>query len=555
MVCVHFFLVSLKANVQMVGNAVAKLSLNETLSKLPYAEGAGWDTDLGCLQGTREALIDDIYNWARNTGPTAELYLLTAVAGAGKSAIAHTIDQQCADSGILLTSFFFKRDVAGCDRPDKLLSTLVYCYGTASMYDLAQIDEEVSKYVASAVELDHSLPSAPLSRQFKELLMMSSRRMQTNRPLVIILDALDEGASEALLRILCDELNYLPGLFRIVVTSRPDERLVNLSIKEHVCSLEMDLEDTNNLADIEKYIKHQASILAKAKMTVLEDTWLSGQLLADVIQKAEGLFQWVSVVFSYLQTVRNPLKQLENFLSNPTLSGADLEMKMDLTYTEILKKCNWKDSDFVDGYQLIIGAVIALKRPLSKDALQQLHGDTLPMQITDLVAPLSSILPGIEDGQHSMLILHQSLCDFLILRTLDKPETCQFYLDEKEYSARLALMCLELVNRILPLNIVNLDYLSSDSITEEGIPDIAAELKSQLSEEALYACTHWIDHIRDVAIQSTRLTEAVETFISQKMVYWMEIAGLLELNASLKDIWTYINVSARSYEIFVEMSE
>jgi len=226
----------------MVGNIVVDLSLNFTLSKLLYAEGAGRNPHSGCLKRTREALLDKICNWAQDTASTAKLYLLTGVAGAGKTAIAHSIAQCCAYFGILLTSFFFNRDVAGLDRPDKLLSTLAY--------NFTQVDPEVSKYMALVIELDRGLLSATLSQQFKELVMIFSQKLQSNRPLVIILDALDEGASPELLEILCNELNHLPGLFHVVATSRPDERQAELSMKQHVHSVEIDLENVNNLADI-----------------------------------------------------------------------------------------------------------------------------------------------------------------------------------------------------------------------------------------------------------------------------------------------------------------
>jgi len=292
----------------MTGNIVADLSLNATLSKLPYAKGAGWNPHSGCLKGTRAALLDDICNWTQDTAPTAELYLLTAVADAGKSAIAHTVAEHCACSGILLTFFFFSKDVAGCDQPDRLFSTLAY--------DLAQVDPEVAKYMASAIESDCSLSTASLSRQFEDLVMIPSKKLQSKEPLVIVLDALDEGALLELLGFLCDELNCLPGLFCVVATSRPDERLTELFTKHHVYCYDINLEDVNNLADIEEYIKYCASWLAKHKPSVLEDTWLTGKLLAAVSQKAEGLFQWVSVVFSNLETCVDPLDQLQSFLSN-----------------------------------------------------------------------------------------------------------------------------------------------------------------------------------------------------------------------------------------------
>jgi len=112
-------------------------------------------------------------------------------------------------------------------------------------------------------------------------------------------------------------------------------------------------------------------------------------------------------------------------------------------------------------------------------------------------------------------------------------------------------MCLDLINRILPLNIANLHYLSAEA-TKPGIPDLASEIKQCLSEEALYACTYWIDHLRDTRVSSRMLRDAVKVFIFQKIVDWIEIAAVLGFNTSLSNIWTCINVSATKVKSIVQ---
>jgi hypothetical protein len=46
---------------------------------------------------------------------------------------------------------------------------------------------------------------------------------------------------------------------------------------------------------------------------------------------------------------------------------------MDELYAEILSGCDWDDEDFVNGYHLVVGAIMAAMTPLSITALQSLH--------------------------------------------------------------------------------------------------------------------------------------------------------------------------------------
>lgn len=215
-------------------------------------------------------------------------------------------------------------------------------------------------------------------------------------------------------------------------------------------------------------------------------------MLTDVVQKAEGLFQWVSVVFDYLGNLRDPMKQLQRFLPNPAFSGASPERKLDLTYVQILENCNWDDPDFVDGYQLAMGAIIAAKSPLSTEALQHLHGDGLPesMPIAVLLEPLASLLPGIEDAKRPVRILHQSLRDFITVRALDRPETRRLHLDNREHSARLAMLCLFRMNGLLPLDIPALHYLRKDN---DAAQDLVFQVRGRLDCGGLQICMHVLD--------------------------------------------------------------
>src|SRR5260370_22786817 len=143
-------------------------------------------------------LIEDILAWR------TQVTLLTAVVGAGKSAVAHTIADRCEKDGILLSSFFFKE--GEMMRPTHLWS------GVAR--SLAIKSELHRRMLTSILENDPSIATAAFDEQFRKLILDPLQRQPPpdNVPLIIVIDALDEcekGASETLLKLLRDGVSKL----------------------------------------------------------------------------------------------------------------------------------------------------------------------------------------------------------------------------------------------------------------------------------------------------------------------------------------------------------
>src|SRR5258707_15338402 len=95
-----------------------------SLKQLRIASGSDYNSSKTCLSGTRTQLIEDIMGWCRSVKHHWEkqVVLLTAVAGAGKSAVAHTIAHRCAKEEILLSSFFFR--TGETTSPEHLFSSI-----------------------------------------------------------------------------------------------------------------------------------------------------------------------------------------------------------------------------------------------------------------------------------------------------------------------------------------------------------------------------------------------------------------------------------------------
>jgi hypothetical protein len=489
---------------------------NASLSTLPYAEGASWNPSLVCLPDTRTALLDMIWKWINeaDVANSAEIFLLSDAAGTGKTAIAHTVARNCHLKGILASSFFFDRNISDRNHPQKLFSTIVR--------DLVGLSKDLAEHINIILENDRSLASASQSRQFDELILkpFQVHKNHIHRPIVLVIDALDEGYDMETLEVLCNKVPDLPGTFRIFLTSRPkDDIFTDLSAANHVLCKSMNIYGESNRRDIALYIRGRLRSISSRKR--LGSDWPGSQLTGEFISKAEGLFIWASTICSYLSTTTYPERKLRKLLYEKIRPGLHAEAKMDELYAEILNSCDWSDEDFVDGYGLVIGAIVAVKTPLSIPALQCLHSGNPELQVDEVLRPLSSLLAGLDDRSQPIQLLHLSLRDFLTCRAQTTPAHERFYVDEKEHSGRLAFLCLQVMHEKLKPDIPGTGYLTEQIPETEGVPEIK---ESSVSETLWYACRFWTEHIIEVEEPlSERFLDAIRTFLSEQLLIWMEV--------------------------------
>ncbi|KAG8929355.1 hypothetical protein FRC02_005701 [Tulasnella sp. 418] len=96
----------------------------------PRADNAKYDshsqTSLSfCLQNTRVALLNEIFNWV-NDPEGRPMFWLNGMAGTGKSTIARTVAKGLDDRGLLGASFFFSRDEEDRQCTVRLFPTIAY---------------------------------------------------------------------------------------------------------------------------------------------------------------------------------------------------------------------------------------------------------------------------------------------------------------------------------------------------------------------------------------------------------------------------------------------
>src|ERR1700761_5103941 len=96
-----------------------------TSTSASYNAGARYPPPL-CHPGTREAILNDLESWANSAEgqDNPGIRWLYGPAGAGKSAIAQTFAQKCADDQTLVGSFFFRRSDPTRNNSQRLFATI-----------------------------------------------------------------------------------------------------------------------------------------------------------------------------------------------------------------------------------------------------------------------------------------------------------------------------------------------------------------------------------------------------------------------------------------------
>jgi hypothetical protein len=511
------------------------LTAKTSLDTLPYAEGASWNPKLVCLRDTRKALIEDIIKWihSKEESTGAEIFWLSDVAGAGKSAIAHTIAQYCDDHSLLGSSFFFDRNIPDRRTPHKLFTTIAR--------DLVRLGNKFADHISLVVEEDRSVVSACQTRQFEKLILKPSFLYRGGRPIVIVIDGLDEGYDLETLEILRDRVSELPGTFRIFMTSRPlDDIVTDLSDTSHVHRRSIDIHGDSNQSDIGVYIRNRLHYISSRKRLGVE--WPGEERTHDLINKSEGLFVWVSIVSEYLRTAAHPDRKLSTLLYERNLSDISMDAKMDALYSEVLSTCDWADKDFVDDYHLIMGAIMAAKAPLSLIALKSLHRQHAELDIDGVLRPLSSLLTGLFKQYQPIHILHLSFRDFITCRAQSSLIRQHFYINEKEHNWRLAILCLHVLNEDLTPHTPGTGYLSESGSDTPGIPSI---VESDVSGVLWYACRFWTEHIIEMeGDTSDTILDSLRKFLAERLTLWIEVLNTQYPFQSLSRVRAWLQVSA-----------
>ncbi|KAG6911361.1 hypothetical protein DXG01_001032 [Tephrocybe rancida] len=311
-----------------------------------------------CHPGTRQAILDEITAWV-DLGPgedDAERILwVHGPAGAGKSAVAQTIAENCDHKKLLAASFFFSRAHAARNSIDRLFITIAY--------QLAVSISPLRPEILSSFSNDPSIVNQAISAQVDKLIIapfqaLAASQAQSSHaepsPFIVIIDGLDECAekgnqSEVLDHVL--RLIKIPAItLRFLIVSRP-EHTIKDTLEQHefsvVSSTPVDLyvdldNDLGAWEDVYDYLNHEFARIRdspkhRSWMSRFRDTpWPTESEVDCLVEKSGGYFIYAVTLAKFVdQENTSPITRLAFILSSESSQDDPFE-ELDKLYHHIL---------------------------------------------------------------------------------------------------------------------------------------------------------------------------------------------------------------------------
>ncbi|KAJ3545784.1 hypothetical protein NMY22_g2297 [Coprinellus aureogranulatus] len=460
------------SNVYQFTGSAAKAPIERLLEHVEM--GAAYDSvDRGginapkCHPETRKAVQEEIMGWIEQGDGGAgdkRILLLAGPAGAGKTAIAGSIADECQKKGWLAGSFFFSASSLNhrLRSSQSVVATLAYQF--TEHPQLAGLKDAILSLISS----NPTIFEKNLQAQLGILLLQPLRTLLENRdaslwPKVVIIDGLDEcetsapihpptrkppnlgmglstnfgmGLSTYSSQFSLGQIDLLADIqmdhqqtvlmtlayaakseffpFRIVVVSRPERSIFEFFSKENSLSKKIFLDNKYNPdADIAVYLEAKFDEIRRRYDLALD--WISRETIDYLIQEASGQFIYASTVIRFVDSPgakHPPVEQLNLILKwrqeGPTNSKPFA--RLDRLYTAII---NTSPNPTMAARW--VSAMHYLKNDGCEDFFITFLLESSPGQMQWLLGGLASLLqlPSFQDGQSNLHLHHKSLLDFL----------------------------------------------------------------------------------------------------------------------------------------------
>jgi hypothetical protein len=420
------------------------------LRVLPYAAEAPFATyskqhEPTCLPHTRIALLNEIYKWTDGQDEQC-VYWLNGLAGTGKSTIARTVAREYYERKRLGASFFFAKGGGDVSHAGKFVTSIAV--------QLAGSISATYEYIRGAVKNKPDISSLPLHDQWKHLIHDPLSKLFDSgdtTPIVLVIDALDECEDDrnirAIINLLITARELRRPRLRIFLTSRPEiavrhtfSQIPDAShqscILHHIARSRVD-------ADIELFLEHKLGLIGQEYHP--SHGWPGPEIVAQMVQRASGLFIWASTALRFIQQGRRfAARRIDLIIKGDNDAQAEPEKHLDDIYTTVLQNSLYPEyteeekDEHCKTLRLVLGSLVVLRSPLAAKHLAVLLG-MAEEDIRSIVEDLHAILDISADGSRPLRLHHPSLRDFLLTRS--RSVATKFWVDEAQMHRALALRC------------------------------------------------------------------------------------------------------------------
>jgi hypothetical protein len=382
-----------------------------------------------CLENTRKDVINRISAWVEGN-QNQPVCWLEGPAGSGKSTIAYTIAEQCANKQRLVFSFFFSR--GKLDRSDTSKFFPTFAYQLASFVPATQASMQ------RALAADPSIPSQRLADQMKKLIVDPILTVTGSiTSLIVVVDGLDEcggdtGLLQGLIRRLVDTSTTHRLPFRFLFASRPEPHIQQMFESPPIRgkTYRLALRDFNARDDVREFLRSYLSQIREAKEDLMRDVprpWPSQRDLEVLVNQSEGLFIYVSTLVKFVAD-RNGLPQQKLQVAMRAHTGVDP------LYNQVLSEARQYDH-----FERVVGAIMFLRPILTVHALEQflrLQSGGVRLALCGCQSIL--VIPDADDDG-TIQPYHASLQDFLT----DHDRAGNHFLDATNHHISILVDCLK----------------------------------------------------------------------------------------------------------------
>ncbi|CAE6352705.1 unnamed protein product [Rhizoctonia solani] len=508
----------LQINASISARNISDEHLADTrLKELNPSKQAMYDSSLstdinrrGCTEGTRIGVLAGLNDWL-NDPAALPIYWMNGMAGVGKTTIASTFCERVEYRKLLAASFFCTRSSAECRIATRIIPTIAY--------QLARYSIPYQYALCKVLERNPTLGSKNIPKQFEQLLKEPLQQAKDAMPehLLVVIDALDECDDRRGVELILDMLSqYAPQVpLKFLITSRPEPEIYDKMgrSKSHQIVHLHDIEKSLVQADIELYLNEELAFMTPSSTDI-------GQL----VQRSGTLFIYAATLVRYIRPSKqsaDPYKRLQSVLSithSPTTNKRHTHI--DALYMAVLNSVLSEAGSRVDeaaDIWAVLQTVLSAQEPIGIETISTLADINNKQRIVYVLRLLRSVLHQSEETE-LVSTLHASFPDFMF----NSQRSGRYFCDIIKHSRLLVQKCFLVMKEQLRFNICG---LMSSFLPDDKVEDIKRRIKENISLTLAYACRHWASHLAS-APKSDSLRRNLEDFLSQRLLFWMEVLNL-----------------------------
>ncbi|KAJ6460530.1 hypothetical protein C8R45DRAFT_1179973 [Mycena sanguinolenta] len=256
-----------------------------------------------CHPRTREDLLRALRDWEFDSSRDIDLVWLQGPAGAGKTAIMHTLATELHDAQRLGGCFFFEGDDATRGNAKAIIPTIAY--------QLALYIPALKPLISRIVDNNPSIVSRSLEAQMRDLIIGPCNSLgshENSDPVTVHLDGLDlcEGPliQQEILRVIgsCILQNNAARIrLRFIIASRPEAHLRALFLSLPYSRFCHELPVPKSFGDVHTYLTDEFDRIHRTHPTLARiKKWPRAGTVADLVQKSSGYFIYPSAILKFI---------------------------------------------------------------------------------------------------------------------------------------------------------------------------------------------------------------------------------------------------------------